>query len=261
MRLAIIGLGGMGAWFAKELSKTEQVAVFDIDYKKITAIKKVIHLNDVSELQSFRPEFLLNAVDLQNTIPVFDEVLKYINNRCIIADITSIKGKLFDYYRKLSFRFVSFHPMFGPQFANLKQVKGENVIIISESDVKAKKFWYGFFEKLNLCVFEYSFKEHDRLMSYSLTLPFASSIVFSACITTNTVPGTTFSRHRKIARRLLREDDYLLAEVLFNSHSLKQLETICSNLEFLKHIIIARDYDLASKFFQKLRNNLGPYEL
>ena len=97
-------------------------------------------------------------------------------------------------------------------------------------------------------------------MSYSLTLPFASSIVFSACVTTHTVPGTTFSSHKQIAQRLLREDDYLLAGVLFNPHSIKQLEIICSRLEFLKHIIKARDYEEAQKFFNKLRKNLGNRE-
>ena len=102
------------------------------------------------------------------------------------------------------------------------------------------------------------YDDHDELMSYSLTLPFASSIVFSACVTTHAVPGTTFSRHKRIAQRLLKEDNYLLADVLFNPHSIKQLEIICSRLELLKHIIKARDYEEAQKFFNKLRKNLGP---
>jgi len=93
-------------------------------------------------------------------------------------------------------------------------------------------------------------------MSYSLTLPFASSITFAACLTTKVVPGTTFAHHKEIARKVLEEDDFLLAEVLFNPHSIRQLEKICSKLEFLKHIIKARDYEEAEKFLARLRKNL-----
>lgn len=257
MKIAVIGTGGMGKWFAKEFSKTEEVAVYDINKRKMQSIKNVIHLKGIAELQSFNPELLLNAVSLQNTIKVFEGVRIFLNRECIISDIASIKGEIPEYYQKSSFPFVSFHPMFGPRLTNLNHIKEENVIIISESDAKAKKFLKNFFKKYNTHIIEISFNNHDELMSYSLTLPFTSSIVFSACLTTHVVPGTTFARHKKIARRLLKEDDYLIADILFNRHSIKQLEEICSRLEFLKHIIKARDYEEARKFFNKLRKNLG----
>ena len=114
MRVAIIGTGGMGSWFARELLKTEEVAVYDIDKIKMTSIKNVKHLNSLSDLQSFNPEFLLNAVWLQNTIEAFESAAKYINKECIISDIASIKGEIPDYYRQCPFPFASFHPMFGP---------------------------------------------------------------------------------------------------------------------------------------------------
>ena len=105
--------------------------------------------------------------------------------------------------------------------------------------------------------FEYSFEEHDRMMAYSLTTPFVSSLVFAACVDARAVPGTTFKRHMTIARSLLAEDDHLLAEILFNAHSLQELGKITARLEFLKHIIMARDQEEASRFFSKLRQNIG----
>jgi prephenate dehydrogenase len=247
----------MGSWFAGELAKDQEVAVYDIDPDRMASVDGVRRLKDISDLRSFEPHMLLNCVNLKSTMNVFKKVRPLLGDTCILADIASIKGDLPRYYHMESLPFVSFHPMFGPQFANLDQISGENAIFITESNEEAMNYFVSFMESRGVAIHRYSFEEHDELMSYSLTLPFASSIVFSACVTTQTVPGTTFSRHRSIARKLLTEDDYLLSEVLFNRHSLKQLDTICSQLEFLKHVIKARDFDSAQKFFGRLRRNLG----
>ncbi len=256
MRIAVIGAGSMGCWLVHELAGFHQVAVYDRDSSKLQNIKNARALASFEELAHFRPEFLFNAVSLRNTIEAFEAAAPFLDRDCFIADITSIKGELPEYYRQCPFRFASCHPMFGPRFAVLNQIENENLIIISESDEEAKKHLLKFFEKCRLNVFEYSFSEHDELMSYSLALPFTSSITFAACLTSKIVPGTTFDRHKEIARKVLQEDDFLLAEVLFNPHSIPQLEKICSRLEFLKNIIKARDYEEAEKFFARLRKNL-----
>lgn len=257
MRIGVIGCGHMGSWFIRGLATEHKVAVFDSDPKKMDPLANVERLAVPADFGSFRPEFLLNAVNLQNTLAAFHEVSGHLPADCIISDITSVKGQIPEYYKESGFRFASCHPMFGPNFADLYHLREENAIIISESASEAREFLRVFFKRFDLHVFECSFAEHDELMAYSLTLPFASSIVFSACVSTHAVPGTTFSRHKKIAEKLLQEDDYLLSEVMFNPYSLKQLEKISSRLELLKHIIKARDYEEATKFFARLRENLG----
>jgi prephenate dehydrogenase len=256
MKIAIIGCGHMGGWFASQLSNHHQIGIFDIDREKYSAFQNVKVFTNIKEIKDFNPELLINAVNIQLTIEVFRQISPYIPKDCIICDIASIKTGLSDFYKQSGHHYASVHPMFGPRFAKLDKINGENAIIISESELKAKDFFKQFFALFQIHVFEYSFEEHDQLMGYSLTLPFASSIVFSACITQKTVPGTTFSKHKEIAEGLLEEDDYLLTEVLFNPYSLKQLEKITSRLEFLKHVIKAREYDEAKKFLKSLRDNL-----
>ena len=95
------------------------------------------------------------------------------------------------------------------------------------------------------------------MTAYSLSLPFASTLVFAACMKNTAVPGTTFKRHLTIAQGLLSEDDHLLAEILFNEFSLEQLEGVTSRLEFLKHVIRDRDYEEACRFFNRLRENIN----
>ncbi len=252
-----MGLGHMGSWLARELSKHNKLAVFDTDRTKLAGLADVLALDDPAEIKAFDPELLINAVTLKNTVAVFDEILKYLSKSCIVSDMASIKGQLDHYYAQSGFKFVSVHPMFGPTFADMNALKGESVIIIKESDPEGVAFVREFFQRLGVTIFEYSFSEHDRMMAYSLTLPFISSMAFASCIDRGAVPGTTFAKHMKIAKGLLSEDNSLLGEVLFNAYSLSELERVTAMMEYLKHIIQGRDYEVLGDFLDKLRRNIA----
>ncbi|MCP2619859.1 prephenate dehydrogenase/arogenate dehydrogenase family protein [Candidatus Aminicenantes bacterium AC-334-K16] len=256
-KIAIIGLGKMGQWFAEKLKNMVIVAVYDLEQEKCFQVEKVIPLRKLTELTDFQPDLLLNSVNIQATIPVFEEIINYLPTDCLLADITSVKGNLPAYYRQSQRRFVSTHPMFGPGLTEINQLKKENAIIIKESDAAGKHFFREFYQCFKINIFEYSFSEHDEIIAYSLTVPFASSLVFAAHLSSSAVPGTTFKKHLAIARHLLQEDDYLLAEILFNPYSLPQLEKITQRLEFLKHIIRAKDYEEIIRFFKLLRENIA----
>ena len=258
MKVAILGMGRMGSWLALELSREHRVAVFDADpQRQAPPGKEVVRLGTIRDLRSYGPELFINAVFLSTTVAAFEEAAPYLDRECLICDVASIKGKIADYYRSGHARFVSIHPMFGPTFADMEKGHGENAVIITESCAEGRDFWRAFFVERGVRIFEYSFEEHDRMMAYSLTIPFVSSMVFAACVDAKTVPGTTFTRHMAMARKLLSEDDHLLAEILFNPHSLTELSRITSRLEFLKHIIAARDEDEARELFRGLRENIG----
>ena len=246
----------MGAWLAENLKHTHDVSIFDIRTELCEKIKGTTPVSQLSQIEKISPEILINAVSIQNTIAAFDSVKTFLSTECIIADVASVKGPIPDYYARSSFRFASVHPMFGPTFANVEKLHEENVIMISESDPTGSQFFRGLFEHLGLNIHAYSFAEHDQMIAYSLTLPFASSLVFAACMHSAAVPGTTFKKHHNIAKGLLSEDDYLLTEILFNPFSLTQLEKVTGRLEFLKHIIKGRDFEEAKRFIDGLRNNI-----
>lgn len=258
MKIAIIGAGHMGSWFASELVKDDnEVAVFDRDAWKTGGLSGIRVLHEPSEIAEFEPDLLLNAVSIRRTIEAFEACTPYLPDHCVLVDVTSVKGDLPKYYQEGNFRYASFHPMFGPTFANVDDLKEENVILITESDPNIKQYFKTFFSKRGLHISEFSFKAHDQMTAYSLSLPFASTLVFAACMKNTAVPGTTFKRHLTIAQGLLSEDDHLLAEILFNDFSLEQLEGVTSRLEFLKHVIRDRDYEEAQRFFNRLRENIN----
>lgn len=256
MKIFIIGTGKMGAWLVEELCHDHEVAIFDKDIRRMKYFFNVTRFTELSQLKEFKPELLINTVSLQKTLPVFDSLLNFTSPECILADITSVKTGIQEYYAKVGRRFVSTHPMFGPTFSNIRDLRNESAIIINESCDEGKQFFEKFYQSLNLKLFHYSFKEHDEVMAYSLGTPFASSLVFAACLKAQEAPGTTYKKILSVSQGLLSEDEHLLAEILFNPETLKQIEKINQKLHYLTHIIKGGDFDEFKKFLQTLRINL-----
>jgi prephenate dehydrogenase len=257
MRIFILGTGRMGAWLTEELCLHHEVCVHDSNLESMKYFIRVHRLLDLAELDAFRPELFINCVPLGATEAAFDMVLPHIPEGCILADIASVKTGLAGYYAKSGRPFVSSHPMFGPTFANIRELRDESAIVISESDERGKAFFRDFYQRLGIRLFEYDFETHDRTVAYSLATPFASTMVFAACMKKQDAPGTNFKRHMAIAKGLLSEDNRLLAEIMFNQYTPRQLEQIGSKLVYLTHIIRARDYDEMTKFLDSLRENIA----
>jgi len=212
---------------------------------------------DPSEAREFEPALVINAASIANIRDAFEAVFPHLPEACILSDIASVKTGIHDLYQTLGRRFVSTHPMFGPTFANIRDLRDENAIIIQESDEEGKAFFRDFYTGLHLNVHEYTFEEHDQTIAYSLSIPFASSMVFAAAMKQQEAPGTTFRKHLDIARGLLSEDDQLMSEIMFNPHTVRQIEAISSSMAYLIHIIRGRDHEEMHKFLDRLRHNIG----
>ena len=251
-----MGAGKMGAFFADVLSFDHEVAMYDKDPNRLRFTFNTLRFSSLDEVKEFAPDLLINAVTIKYTISAFKEVLPYLPDRCIISDIASVKTGLPEFYEEVKRPFVSTHPMFGPTFANLSDLSTQNTIIISESDHLGKVFFKDLYSRLHLNIFEYSFKEHDETIAYSLSIPFASTLVFASVMKHQDAPGTTFKKHMNIARGLLSEDDYLLTEILFNPHTPQQLEDIQKQLSVLQDMVSKKDAEGMIKYLDEIREKL-----
>ena len=246
----------MGTFFADALSFQHEVGLYDVDPKKLRFVYNTERMTQLDEVKAFEPELLINAATVKYTIEAFKAVMPYIPDNCIISDIASVKTGLPEFYAELKRPFVSTHPMFGPTFASLSDLSTQNAIIISESDHLGKVFFKDFYNTLRLNTFEYSFKEHDETIAYSLSIPFASTLVFASVMKYQEAPGTTFKRHMDIARGLLSEDDFLLSEILFNPYTPGQVEKIQEELSKLLEIIRNKDIKGMADYLTKVRSNI-----
>ena len=256
MKILILGAGKMGTFLTDVLCIQHEVALYDTDPRKLRFVFNTLRLTQLDEIKEFEPELLINCVTLKYTIEAFEKVLPYIPQNCIISDIASVKTGLQEYYENCGRRYVSTHPMFGPTFATLDNLSSQSAIIISESDHMGKAFFKDLYHSLRLKIFEYSFDEHDETIAYSLSIPFASTLVFASVMKHQEAPGTTFKRHMDIAKGLFSEDDFLLSEILFNPHTSPQLENIRKELLDLLDIIDNKDNERMLAFLTKVRKNI-----
>lgn len=257
MKILILGAGKMGSFFADVLSFDHEVAVYDVDPKRLRFTYNTVRIKDLEEIREFNPELVINASTIKYTIEAFKAVIPYLSKDCIISDIASVKTSLQEFYASVEQPFVSTHPMFGPTFASLNDLSTQSAIIISESNHWGKIFFKDLYNNLKLRVFEYTFDAHDETIAYSLSIPFASTLVFASVMKPQDAPGTTFKRHMNIAKGLLSEDDFLLTEILFNPYSANQVEQIREELKGLLKIIENKDSDAMLKFLTKVRKNIA----
>lgn len=256
MKILILGAGKMGSFFSDVLSSQHEVAIFDTNPERLKFTYNVVRMSELEEIKAFNPEILINAVTVKYTIQAFDMVLPYLDEACMLSDIASVKTGLKEYYDKLGRAYVSSHPMFGPTFASLSDLSTQSAIVISESNHWGKIFFKDLYSSLKLKVFEYTFDEHDETIAYSLSIPFASTLVFASVMKHQEAPGTTFKRHMQIAEGLLSEDDYLLTEILFNPHTPSQVIKIREELAKLLDIIEKKDSAAMVKYLEKVRENI-----
>lgn len=246
----------MGSFFTDLLSFDHEVAVYDIDPKRLRFMYNTERFTTLDEIKDFEPELVINAVSLKYTLSVFKQVIPYLPATCILSDISSVKTGFKEFYEQCGMRYVSTHPMFGPTFANLGKLSTENAIIINEGDFMGRCFFKELYNRLELNICEYTFEEHDKTVAYSLSIPFISTFAFAAVMKHQDAPGTTFKRHMAIAHGLMSEDDYLLQEILFNPHTTHQLDQIKAQLDRLQTIIATKDAAAMATYLNEVRSNL-----
>lgn len=256
MKILIIGAGKMGTFFSDLLCFKHTVGIFDTDPQRMRFAFNVQRMTALEEIAEFEPQLVINAATVKYTIDAFKMVMPCLKSDCILADIASVKNGLPEFYESCGHPFVSTHPMFGPTFASLSNLSNENAIIIKEGDHLGKIFFKDLYTELHLNIREYSFKEHDEVIAFSLSIPFASTLVFGSVMKHQDAPGTTFKRHMAIARGLMSEDDFLLTEILFNPHTVAQINKIQEKLETLKEIVAHKDSDAMKCFLEEVRTNL-----
>jgi prephenate dehydrogenase len=257
MRILVLGAGNMGAFFIDTLCLEHEVAVYDSNLERMKYLFRTRRIETMEQIEEFNPELLINAVSLQYTKDAFEKVLPFISEQCVISDIASVKNGLSDYYSSLKHRFVSSHPMFGPTFANIKDLSEQSAVIIKESDPFGKAFFRDFYSRLKINIYEYTFTEHDQTMAYSLSIPFTSSFVFGACMQKQEAPGTTFRKHMATVKGVMSENDYLLSEIMLNPFTLPQIEHIREKLTDLIEMIKNKDSKALHQFFTEIRRNIS----
>ena len=236
MKIAVIGAGKMGVWFAKFFS-TKGYNVVLADRKK----EKLAKLKDLNvELTADFKQAVQGAdqVLICVSITAFEEVVKAISPAIhegqVVMDICSIKEtpvKIMHQYIKGA-TVLGTHPVFGPGSNGVKH----KAYILTPTNPKEQAFADEFkkwLEQEEAHVFIMTPQKHDELMSVVLGLPHFLGLV--ACETlleqkdlplTKQVAGTTYRMLFTLAEATALETPDLYASLQTNLPELGKIEDL-----------------------------------
>lgn len=275
MRLAIIGAGKMGAWFAKFFrDEGYSVVVASRNQKKLKDLKTKLKVEIDTYLGAIRgADRILICV----AIDAFEEVVKIISPEVkknqILMDICSIKKIPLDILHKYlpNNLILGTHPVFGPGSTSLKN---KTFVLTPTNDVEAEfaKDFREWLESKQVHVFIMSPEKHDMLMSIVLGLPHFIGLV--ACdvlleqenyTKTKNVAGTTFRMLFTLAEAAALEEPELFNSLQSSLPGIKHLESqfIDKASEWLELIKKKDSVAITNKMNQlkaKLKKNSDNYE-
>lgn len=165
--------------------------------------------------------------------------------RGVVADVCSVKAPLLGALRRLAAAGVhvaSFHPMFGPSAAVLRDC---DVVLCRTGDAVAEQAVRDLFAPTSARLVEVGLEEHDRLMADVLSLAHAAAIAVATSLPGAPVAqSTTYRRLRDVAASVVRESPQVYYEIQAgNPHSLDAIDRLAANLARLRASIAAKDAD------------------
>jgi prephenate dehydrogenase len=237
MRIAIIGAGKMGVWFAKFYhSKGYSVTLADRKKEKIVNLKKELAVNTTTDFKQAVAD--ADQVLICVSINAMEEVVKTISPALhqdqVVMDICSIKETPVKIMHEniTGALVLGTHPVFGPGSNGVKH----KAYILTPTNAEERKFAEEFkkwLEQEEAHVFIMSPKKHDELMSVVLGLPHFLGLV--ACETlleqknfseTKKVAGTTYRMLFTLAEATALETPDLYASLQTNLPELGEIEDL-----------------------------------
>jgi len=180
MKIAVIGAGKMGRWFAKFfLEQGINVVVSDKDKDKLLKIAEELKVKTASNVDAVRSaDKILICVPIENFEDVIAEIHPYIRPEQEVMDICSVKELPVNIMHKYIEKgaILGTHPLFGP---GVKSIKNQN-FVLTPTNAKEKKLAEKFGSWLKhkgAKVFIMSPRKHDELMSIVLGLPYFLSLI------------------------------------------------------------------------------------
>ena len=279
MKIAVIGAGKMGIWFAQFFqSKGYTVTLADRKQEKLSKLKKELKVDTSTDFKQAAEG--ADRILLCVSINSFEEVVKTISPAIrkdqIVMDICSIKETPVSIMHKYIKDGVVLgtHPVFGPGSNGVKH----KAYILTPTNSKEQEFAEQFkkwLEKEEAHVFVMSPKKHDELMSIVLGLPHFIGLI--ACETlmeqknlpeTKKVAGTTYRMLFTLAEATALETPDLYASLQTNLPELGKIEdlfmakaqewlnlikkkdtkTIVERMEQLKKKLTESDSDFAESY-------------
>ncbi|TRO49715.1 prephenate dehydrogenase/arogenate dehydrogenase family protein [Candidatus Bathyarchaeota archaeon] len=236
MRIAILGAGKMGVWFARFfLAEGYSVVVADRKKEKLEKLKQTLEVETADFTEAVaKADRVLICVSISAFKSVIKKISPAIREGQVIMDICSIKDLPVQTMHKhlKEGLILGMHPVFGPGSTTIENKTFILTPTNSQEEAFAEKFkkWL---ETKKARVFVMAPQKHDQLMSVVLGLPHFLGLV--ACDTlleqadyaeTKDVSGTTYRMLFTLAEVAALENPELFASLQLSLPGLEKIESV-----------------------------------
>jgi prephenate dehydrogenase len=267
MKIAVIGAGRMGIWFAKFfLSQGYSVVLSDRKKKKLERLKKELGVETANFVDAVRKaDWVLLCVSIDAFKEVVEKISPATCNGQIVMDICSIK----DFPVKVMHKqlkeclTLGMHPVFGPGSTTVEN----KTFVLTPTNRQEEKFAEGFkswLETKKARVLIMSPQKHDEIMSVVLGLPHFLGLVTcdtllaqGQYIETKKVAGTTYRMLFTLAEATALENPELFSRLQFSLPKTSKIERmfIDKAIDWLK-LIKQKDSEAIVAKMKKLKSKL-----
>lgn len=166
MKVAIVGAGAMGRWFAEFAKKNlGEVIVADIKPAAANKIASELGITAKPVEEAVREaKIVLVCVPISKTPKVVKSVAERARKGALVADVASVKSDVVETMRdlKANVELVSIHPLFGP---GAHEIRGKDFVVVPVRPGKHYAELKGLLNKLGAHVTEMDAEKHDRVMA------------------------------------------------------------------------------------------------
>lgn len=269
MKIAILGAGKMGVWFAKFfLSKGYTVVLADRKEEKLANLKSELQ----AEMTTDFGQAVVGAdqILICVSISALEEVVKAISLAVhpgqVVMDISSIKEKpvkiMHDHLKATTV--LGTHPLFGPGSNGVKH----KAYVLTPTNPEEERFadqFKAWLQKEEANVFVMSPQKHDELMSVVLGLPHFLGLVALETLLeqknlaeTKQVAGTTYKMLFTLAEATALETPDLYANLQTSLPELGKIEeTFIAKAQELLATIKNKDQNAIVERIEQLKKKLA----
>jgi len=234
MRIAILGAGKMGVWFAKFFfAEGYSVVVADRKQEKLTKLKQELAVETADFAEAVKKaDRVLICVSISAFEEIVEKISSIVRDGQIVMDICSIKDfPVETMHKHLKAGLVlGMHPVFGPGSTTIENKTFVLTPTNSQEEVFAADF-QEWLETRKARVFVMPPKKHDQLMSVVLGLPhFLGLVACDALLEqadyseTKDVAGTTYRMLFTLAEVAALENPELFASLQLSLPELEKIE-------------------------------------
>jgi len=264
-KVAVIGAGGMGSWFARFFrSKGSHVTVSDRDQRRARLLASKIHVKWASSNVEavLGSDTVILATPANVVSNVVSEILPALKENVLLVDISAVKSPVMPALRlaeKRGVQVASIHPMFGPLVSGLRE---KNVVVVRTGG--RKRGFNRVKHMLESARILFTDPEvHDRQTALTLALPHFLNMAFAMTVSRRSnaeirkFAGRTFNLQMLLAEAVASEPETIADIQIMNKKFRAILRDLQRNIRLLAKTVNKQDRPELIAQYQQIRQRLS----